>query len=79
MKKRIALAAFLAVPGSFAILAIVCLHPRLRVMLAQAAGLDDVVAQVTRQVVLLALVCHLNLHHRHGVPAVTVSQDAYAR
>ncbi|AJP58391.1 hypothetical protein UC34_18415 [Pandoraea vervacti] len=65
MKKKIALAAFLAVPGSFAVLALACLHPVLRRELARAAGLEPVFANVSRQVVLLALVYHLNMHHRH--------------
>ncbi|AJE97319.1 hypothetical protein [Pandoraea apista] len=65
MKKKIALAAFLAVPGSFAILALACLHPVLRRALARAAGIEPMLANVSRQVVLLALVYHLNLHHRH--------------
>ncbi|VVE00859.1 hypothetical protein PCO31010_02136 [Pandoraea commovens] len=70
MKKKIALAAFLAVPGSFAILALACLHPVLRRELARAAGLEPVFANVSRQVVLLALVYHLNMHHRHRERAV---------
>jgi N-acetyl-gamma-glutamylphosphate reductase len=74
MKKKIALAAFLAVPGSFAILALACLHPVLRRSLARAAGLEPVLANVSRQVVLLALVYHLNLHHRHHERALRACQ-----
>lgn len=78
MKKKIALAAFLALPGSFAILAIACLHPRLRIMLAQAAGLDHMVANLSRRVVMIALVCHLHMHHRHGARALALDVDNYA-
>lgn len=74
MKKKIALAAFLAVPGSFAILALACLHPALRRALARAAGLEPMLANVSRQVVLLALVYHLNLHHRHRERALRACQ-----
>ncbi|AJC19595.1 hypothetical protein [Pandoraea pulmonicola] len=69
MTKKIALAAFLAVPGSFAILALACLHPGVRRALANAAGLEPMLANLSRHVVLLALVYHLNLHHRHGARA----------
>lgn len=82
MTKKIALAAFLAVPGSFAILALVCLHPTLRRELARAAGLEPVFANLSRQLVLVALVCHLHLHHRTGMRAFCTSGgdcDAFAR
>ena len=70
MTKKIALAAFLAVPGSFAILALACLHPGARRALASAAGLEPMLANLSRHVVLLALVYHLNLHPRHGARAL---------
>ncbi|VVE21266.1 hypothetical protein PPN31114_03147 [Pandoraea pneumonica] len=81
MTRKIALAAFLAIPGSFAILAIALLHPTLRRELARAAGLEPVFANLSRQLVLFALVCHLHLHHRQGMRICTQGADcdAFAR
>jgi hypothetical protein len=59
--KKIALAAFLAMPGSFAILAVACLHPRLRAELADFIGLDAVLKLINRHAMVLVLILSLYL------------------
>ncbi|WP_432263156.1 hypothetical protein [Cupriavidus sp. TMH.W2] len=60
--KKLALAAFLAMPGSLLVLALLCLHPRVRAEISDAAGLKAILSRLNRQAALLLLVMSLYLH-----------------
>lgn len=57
--KKLALATFLAMPGSFVVLAVLCLHPRARAEIVDAAGLNSLFAALNRHAILLLLVVGL--------------------
>ncbi|WP_425953223.1 hypothetical protein [Ralstonia pseudosolanacearum] len=60
--KKLALVAFLAMPGSFVLLALLCMHPRLRAEISDVAGFEAILSRLNRQAILLLLVLSLHLN-----------------
>ena len=60
--KKLAFAAFLAMPGSFVMIALLCIHPRMRAVMADASGMNALVGVLNKNAALLLLVlvfyCH---------------------
>ncbi|MBB5428974.1 hypothetical protein OKW33_006171 [Paraburkholderia atlantica] len=50
MLKRILLIGFLALPGSFVVVSLACVHPRVRARLAELAYAPQLLARVNRHI-----------------------------
>ena len=60
--KKLAFAAFLAMPGSFDMIALLCIHPRMRAEMAEASGMNVLLDTLNRNAALLLLVVVLYRH-----------------